>query len=64
MSERNDMLHALPRWLAIGISPDFFHLHKLPPVSMLDSLRHFLGLRLIPRRVVSIEEFGIGMLFP
>jgi len=53
--EKNGMLHALPWCLVIGMSLRV----------RLDPNLPFFGVLLIPSRVVSIEEFGIGMrIFP
>jgi hypothetical protein len=62
--EKKEMLHALPWCLVIGMSLIVRLDPNLRSLSRLDSLSLFFGV-LIPSRVVSIEEFGIGMcIFP
>ena len=58
--EKNEMLHALPWCLVIGMSLIVRLDPNLRSLSRLDSLILFFWV-LIPSRVVSIEEFGIGM---
>ena len=59
--DKNEMLHALPCRLVIGMSLILRFDLDLPSFSRLDFFEFFFWVLLIPSLVVSVEGFGVGM---